>query len=99
MECLASMTTHVPDGTPAGEAGAIRAREAARSRELAAQGHLLRRGRPPLQPGGWRPLGLSAADDASQPGKVLSSMPLRVRRTDEVTPLSPHPSDPGTGAG
>lgn len=25
---------------------------------------------------------------------VLASMPLRVWRTDEVTPLSPHPNDP-----
>ena len=99
MEYLVSMTTHVPDGTPAEEVEDIRAREAARSRELAAQGHLLRLWRPPLQPGEWRTLGLFAADDASQLEKVLSSMPLRVWRTDEVTPLSPHPSDPGTGAG
>ena len=99
MEYLVSMTTHVPDGTPAEEVDDIRAREAARSRELAAQGHLLRLWRPPLQPGEWRTLGLFAADDASQLEKVLSSMPLRVWRTDEVTPLSPHPSDPGTGAG
>ena len=99
MEYLVSMTTHVPDGTPAEEVDDIRAREAARSRELAAQGHLLRLWRPPLQPGEWRTLGLFAADDASQLEKVLSSMPLRVWRTDEVTPLSPHPSDPGAGAG
>jgi hypothetical protein len=26
--------------------------------------------------------------------EVLASMPLRVWRTDEVTPLSPHPNDP-----
>jgi muconolactone delta-isomerase len=26
--------------------------------------------------------------------EVLSSMPLRVGRTDEVTPLFPHPNDP-----
>jgi muconolactone D-isomerase len=99
MEYLVSMTTHVPDGTPAEEIEDMRAREAARSRELAAQGHLLRLWRPPLQPGEWRTLGLFAADDASQLEKVLSSMPLRVWRTDEVTPLSPHPSDPGIGAG
>ena len=72
----------------------IRTREAARSRELAAQGHLLRLWRPPLQPGEWRTLGLFAADDGSQLEEVLASMPLRVWRTDEVTPLSPHPNDP-----
>jgi len=50
--------------------------------------------RPPLQPGEWRTLGLFAADDGEQLEEVLKSMPLRVWRTDEVTPLSPHPSDP-----
>jgi len=76
----------------------VRAREAGRSRELAAQGHLLRLWRPPLQPGEWRTLGLFAADDGAQLEEVLASMPLRVWRTDEVTPLSPHPNDPGIGA-
>jgi len=98
MEFLVTMTTHVPDGTPAAEVDRVRAREAARSRELATQGHLLRLWRPPLQPGEWRTLGLFAADDGAQLEEVLASMPLRVWRTDEVTPLSPHPNDPGIGA-
>jgi len=98
MEFLVTMTTHVPDGTPAAEVDRVRAREAARSRELAAQGHLLRLWRPPLQPGEWRTLGLFAADDGAQLEEVLASMPLRVWRTDQVTPLSPHPNDPGIGA-
>jgi muconolactone delta-isomerase len=50
--------------------------------------------RPPLQPGEWRTLGLFAADDEHQLEQVLASMPLRIWRTDEVTPLSPHPNDP-----
>ncbi len=94
MEYLVTMTTHVPEGTSEAAVQDIRAREAARSRELAAQGHLLRLWRPPLQPGEWRTLGLFAADDGAQLEKVLASMPLRVWRTDEVTPLTPHPSDP-----
>jgi muconolactone delta-isomerase len=94
MEYLVNMTTHVPDGTPEQAVGEIRAREAAHSRELAAQGHLLRLWRPPLQPGEWRTFGLFAAADAGQLEEVLASMPLRVWRTDEVTPLSPHPNDP-----
>jgi muconolactone delta-isomerase len=94
MEYLVTMTTHVPDGTPAEAVDDIRTREAAHSRELAAQGHLLRLWRPPLQPGEWRSLGLFAADDAGHLERVLVSMPLRVWRTDEVTPLSPHPNDP-----
>jgi muconolactone delta-isomerase len=93
MEYLVIMTTHVPNGTSEAAVQDIRTREAARSRELAAQGHLLRLWRPPLQPGEWRTLGLFAADDGAQLEKVLASMPLRVWRTDEVTPLSPHPND------
>jgi muconolactone D-isomerase len=94
MEYLVSMTTRVPDGTSEPTVEEIRTREAARSRELAAQGHLVRLWRPPLQPGEWRTLGLFAADDEGQLEEVLASMPLRVWRTDEVTPLYPHPNDP-----
>ena len=94
MEYLVSMTTHVPGGTPEEAVQDIRCREAAHSRELAAQGHLLRLWRPPLQPGEWRTLGLFAAADGDQLEEVLASMPLRVWRTDTVTPLSPHPNDP-----
>jgi len=94
MEFLVTMTTHVPEGTTDAAIQDVRSREAARSRELAAKGHLLRLWRPPLQPGEWRTLGLFAADDGTQLEKVLASMPLRVWRTDEVTPLSPHPNDP-----
>jgi muconolactone delta-isomerase len=101
MEYLVTMTTRVPDGTPEDAVQDIRAREAAHSRELAARGHLLRLWRPPLQPGEWRTLGLFAAADSDRLEEVLASMPLRVWRTDEVTPLSPHPNDPppapGTG--
>jgi muconolactone delta-isomerase len=94
MDYLVTMTTHVPDGTPEGDVQDIRTREAAHSLELAAQGHLLRLWRPPLQPGEWRTLGLFAACDGDQLEKVLASMPLRVWRTDEVTQLSPHSNDP-----
>ena len=94
MEYLVTMTTHVPAGTPEQAVDDIRTREAAHSRELAAQGHLLRLWRPPLQPGEWRTLGLFAAADGDRLEEVLASMPLRVWRTDEVTPLAPHPNDP-----
>jgi len=94
VEYLVTMTTHVPDGTSAQAVDSIRNEEAAHSRELASQGHLLRLWRPPLQPGEWRTLGLFAADDDEQLEELLASMPLRVWRTDEVTPLSPHPNDP-----
>jgi muconolactone D-isomerase len=97
MEFLVEMTTHVPEGTTPQAVDEMRTREAARSRELAGQGHLLRLWRPPLEPGDWRTLGLFAADDADQLDQVLASMPLRVWRTDRVTPLSVHPNDPALG--
>src|SRR6185437_3209513 len=94
MECLVTMTTRVPDGTPEADVAGVRAREAAHSAELAAAGSLLRLWRPPLRPGEWRTLGLFAAGDDAELEAVLSSMPLRVWRTDQVTPLTPHVNDP-----
>lgn len=99
MEYLVTMTTRVPDGTPEQAVDDIRVREADRSHELAAQRHLLRLWRPPLQPGEWRSFGLFAADGDDELEEVLASMPLRVWRTDEVIPLQPHPNDPGKPQG
>lgn len=98
MEYLVTMTTRVPDGTPAEAVDDVRAREAAHTRDLAAQGHVLRLWRPPLAPGEWRTLGLFAAADADELERVLASMPLRVWRSDEVTPLVPHSNDPAPPA-
>jgi muconolactone delta-isomerase len=96
MEYLVTMTTHVPDGTAEQTVEDVKAREAAHSAELAAQGHLLRLWRPPLQPGEWRTFGLFAAGSEGELEKVLASMPLRIWRTDEISSLAPHPNDPGT---
>ncbi|MFE7505520.1 muconolactone Delta-isomerase family protein [Promicromonospora sp. NPDC057488] len=97
MEYLVTMTTRVPDGTTPDAVDDVRAREAAHTRELAARGRVLRLWRPPLAPGEWRTLGLFTADDADDLERTLTSMPLRVWRTDEVTPLGAHPNDPGAG--
>ena len=99
MEFLVTMVTNVPDGTSQAAVEQMRSREAARARELAAEGHLLRLWRPPLQPGEWRTLGLFAAGDDAELEAVLASMPLRVWRSDEVTPLSVHPNDPAQSNG
>jgi len=88
------MTTRVPVGTSQESIDEMRAREAIRSSELAESGHLLRLWRPPLQPGEWRTLGLLGASDDGELERVLASMPLRIWRTDGVTPLAPHPNDP-----
>jgi muconolactone D-isomerase len=94
MEFLVDMVTVVPPGTTGEAVAEIRTREAARSRELAARGSLLRLWRPPLEPGQWRTWGLFQAGDAAELHEVLQSMPLHIWRTDTVTPLSPHPNDP-----
>jgi muconolactone delta-isomerase len=94
MEFLVDMTTTVPDGTTQDEIAQMRSREAVRSAELTEQGVLLRLWRPPLQPGEWRSYGLFAAADAEEVELALGSMPLRVWRTDVVTPLSGHQNDP-----
>jgi muconolactone delta-isomerase len=94
MEYLVTMTTHVPDGTSEEAVAEVRAREATHTRELAAQGHVLRLWRPPLAPGEWRTLGLFAAAGRGELEQVLASMPLRVWRSDEVTELAHHPNDP-----
>jgi muconolactone D-isomerase len=94
MEYLVTMTTHVPDGTSEKGVEDMRALEAVRSHELAEQDHLLRLWRAPREPGQWRSLGLFVAEGTEQLGEILLSMPLHAWRTDEVTPLFPHPSDP-----
>lgn len=94
MDYLVEMTTHVPDGTPESAVDDIRSHEAVRARELAAEGRLLRLWRPPLAPGEWRTFGLFTAPDAGELETALASMPLRIWRTDVVTPLSVHPNDP-----
>src|ERR1700761_8376107 len=99
MEYLVTMTTRVPDGTPAEAVDDVRAREAARTRDLAARGYVLRLWRPPLAPGEGRTIGLFAAADQAELERVLASMPLRIWRTDEVTELTPHPSDPAAPGG
>ena len=99
MDYLVNMTTLVPAGTADATVEDVRGREAARARELADEGHLLRLWRPPLEPGDWRTLGLFGAGDTAELEDVLASMPLRMWRNDVVTPLAPHPNDPQvTGA-
>jgi muconolactone delta-isomerase len=93
VEFLVEMTTRVPAGVTEAEVDEVRAREAAHSRELAESGALVRLFRPPLAPGEWRTLGLFAAQDEVRLEQILTSMPLRVWRTDQVTPLAPHPND------
>ena len=86
MEFLVDMVTTVPEGTTDAEVDAIRTREAARSRELAAHGHLLRLWRPPLDAGQWRTWGLFQAADATEGsvGGPFARGPQSAARSDRL---------------
>jgi muconolactone D-isomerase len=92
-EFLVEIITEIPEGTDPAEVDRRRAAEAARAAELAATGHLYRL---------WRPVGESrsvgiwcAQDEAELHEKVLGTLPLHAWMTVHVTPLQPHPNDPG----
>ena len=91
MEYLVSMTTRVPDGTPEQVAADTVAAEGRRVTELAGQGDLTRVWRLP----DGRTLGLYRAADAAGLAAILHTLPLYPWMSIEITPLSPHPSDPG----
>lgn len=94
-EFIVELTTTVPEGTDQSEVDRRRAAEAVRAKELAAAGHLVRLWRPV---GEMRSIGLwRAADEAELDEKVLGTLPLRSWMTLRVTPVNPHPNDPGRG--
>src|SRR4051812_9857672 len=95
MEFLTDMVTTVPEGTPQEVVAETKTREAARARQLAEHGHLLRLWKPPIVDGEWRTLGLFAADDEQHLRQILDSLPLSPWMKVEVTPLTAHPNDPG----
>ncbi|MFI1073714.1 muconolactone Delta-isomerase family protein [Streptomyces puniciscabiei] len=96
-EFLVEITTTIPGGTAPDEVDRRRAAEAVRARELAAAGHLARLWRPV---GELRSIGVwRAADEKELHEKVLGTLPLRPWMTLTVTPLEPHPNDPGRTGG
>lgn len=99
VEFLTTLTLTVPDGTAQQTVDDPKAREAVATRELAQQGRLVRLWTPPNSPGQWRTLGLWSARDAAGLTATLESLPLYVWMTVDATPLTPHPNDPGRGAG
>jgi muconolactone D-isomerase len=92
MEFLTNITTTVPAGAEE-EFERRKKAEAIRAKELHAAGHLVRL---------WRPLGAKnsigvwrAADAHELDREVLGTLPLRDWMTITITPLEPHPNDPG----
>jgi muconolactone D-isomerase len=99
MEFLVDMVTTVPEGTTEETVADTRRREAARTKELTAQYRVLRLWKPPEAPGEWRTLGLFNATDEDELRQTLASMPLHKWMAVTVTPVTPHPSDPGITPG
>jgi muconolactone D-isomerase len=79
-----------PDGDESVKEGLI-AREAARARELASSGLIVRLWR---SPGRWANLGIWKAKDATELHEAISSLPFFPWLEVHVEPLAHHPSDP-----
>ncbi|HEX3974818.1 MAG TPA: muconolactone Delta-isomerase family protein [Solirubrobacteraceae bacterium] len=97
MEFLVAFAVTVPEGTPSADVVAREEAEAAAAGQLIRQGHLIRLWKRPLASGGTRPLGLYRADSQEQLDGLLGALPLADWMDLEVTPLQPHPNDPGPG--
>ncbi|MEV7215535.1 muconolactone Delta-isomerase family protein [Kitasatospora cineracea] len=93
---LVEITTEIPPDVPAAEVDRRRAAEHRRARELAATGRLFRLWRPV---GEKRSIGVWRAEDEDRLyAEVLGTLPLWPWMTAVVTPLEPHPNDPGPNA-
>jgi muconolactone D-isomerase len=94
-EFVVEITVTVPDGTDPAELDRRRAAEAARVKELAADGHVSRMWRPEGEPQP-RSIGIWSADtEAELQQKMLQTLPLYPWFSSlVVTPLVPHPNDP-----
>jgi len=98
MEFLTDLVTTVPDGTSPAIVDELCAAKAVRAAELFKKGHLLSLWRPPLNPGKWHSIGLFRATDEGELREVLASLPLHAWMKVTITPLNPHPNDPGIHA-
>jgi muconolactone D-isomerase len=93
---LTTMTTSVHEGTSEAGVGSTQERERAQAYELGDQSHLLGLWQPPVGAGERRALGPWSAGDEQQLLEVPATMPSHPWMTVEVTPLAPHPKDPGS---
>ncbi|MGF7234373.1 MAG: muconolactone Delta-isomerase family protein [Frankia sp.] len=95
MEFLVEFDVNVPDDAPRSEVEERESGEAVAAATLAAQRHLLRVWKPPVEPGETKVLGLYRADSRAQLDGLLAALPLAVWMRVTVTPLEAHPNDPG----
>jgi muconolactone delta-isomerase len=93
-EFLTTFVTDIPDGTPDQAVSDARRGEAKRTRELADEGHLTRLWLLAAWPDESHALGLWRSEDTAGVRTMLDSLPMAAWLTEEITPLTPHPSDP-----
>ncbi len=94
MEFLTTFEVTFPDSAGEQEVADMKVREATRTHELAADGHLVRLWSLSPTPGRWRALGLWRAEDEDELEVVLKSLPMDTWMTTRTTPLTEHPNDP-----
>jgi muconolactone D-isomerase len=97
MEFLVDFQVNVPDGTPESEVRDRERAEASAAARLVDDGHLVRVWNLPVADGESSILGLYRADGKTQLEGLLRALPLYEWMDVTVTPLGPHPNDPGTG--
>ena len=98
MEFLVEFDVEVPDGTSDTEVARRKREEAVAAAGLAAEGHLLRLWRPTADAGEPTAVGIYAADSRAELDALLRALPLADWMQMTVTPLAPHPNDPGRDA-
>jgi muconolactone D-isomerase len=90
VEFLVEFEVDVPSGTPESEVDQRTRAEASAAAKLADEGHLLRL---------WRrnatAIGLYAAGTEAELDDLLRGLPLADWMRVTITPLAPHPNDPG----
>jgi muconolactone delta-isomerase len=95
MDFLVEFEINVPDGIPESEIRAREDAESAGAAELVDQGHLIRLWKRHVAPGESRPIGLYRAESEADMDSLLRALPLYEWMRVTVTPLEPHPNDPG----
>ena len=98
MEFLVEFEVNVPEHTSKSEVIERETAEAAAAAKLVEAGHLLRVWKRPVGRGASKILGLYRADSEAQLDGLLGALPLREWMHVAVTPLEPHPNDPGGGS-
>ena len=97
MDFLVEFEISVPAGTPETEVTAREDAEAAAAAKLVDQGQLVRLWKRRVCAGESRPIGLYRAESEGELDGLLRALPLYEWMRVTVTPLQPHPNDPGAG--